>query len=57
MGDHDWALVLAYDERGAELRRYFVDPVAFYDLGLGWDIASSVRGEIKLSQADASGPR
>jgi hypothetical protein len=56
MGDHDWALVLEYDERGAEVRRYFVD-AAFYDMGLGWDIASSVRGKIELPRSQASKPR
>ncbi len=48
MGDHDWVLVLELDQHGAELRRHFVDPT-FYDVGLGWDIASSVRGEVRVS--------
>jgi hypothetical protein len=43
--DHDWVLIL--DGSGDEARRFYVDPT-MHDAGLGWDIASNVRGNVKL---------
>lgn len=46
--DHDWVLI--EDRSGddkAPPRRLFVDPT-LHDAGFGWDIASAVKGEIKL---------
>ncbi|MEO7330507.1 MAG: hypothetical protein ABI193_18170 [Minicystis sp.] len=47
-GDHDWVLI--EDKSGddkAPPRRWYVDPT-LHDAGLGWDISSNVKGEIKL---------
>lgn len=39
--DHDWVLVTSGQDR------FYVDPT-LYDMGLGWNVASSVKGEPKL---------
>jgi hypothetical protein len=44
-GDHDWVLI--QQGAGDEARRWYVDPT-MHDAGLGWDIASNVRGTVKL---------
>ena len=44
--DHDWVLI--EDRTGSgDPRRLYVDPT-LHDAGLGWDISSNVKGEIKL---------
>lgn len=43
--DHDWVLI--QDGSGDEARRFYVDPT-LHDAGLGWDISSNVRGNVKL---------
>jgi hypothetical protein len=44
--DHDWVLI--EDRTGpGDARRLYVDP-ALHDAGLGWDISSNVKGEIRL---------
>lgn len=45
MGEHDWVLVVEQTPSGE--KRYFVDPT-FYDMGLSWDIASSVHGAVSI---------
>ncbi|MEO8800390.1 MAG: hypothetical protein ABI551_21035 [Polyangiaceae bacterium] len=37
--DHDWVLIVTKTDR------FYVDPT-LYDMGLGWNIASSVRGKV-----------
>jgi len=39
--DHDWVVVVGARPR----RRWFVDP-SFFDVGLGWNIRSRVRGHV-----------
>ena len=41
--DHDWVLVVV--RTGQERRRFYVDP-ALADIGMGWDIARAVHGEV-----------
>jgi len=43
--DHDWVLI--EDRTGQDVRRLHVDPT-LHDAGLGWDIASNVKGDVKL---------
>jgi hypothetical protein len=43
MGEHDWVLVVEPTQAGE--RRFYIDPT-FYDMGLQWDIASSVHGTV-----------
>ena len=43
LGDHDWVLVVG---TAGPPRRLFVDPT-FFDFGLGWDITSSVTGDVR----------
>lgn len=47
-GDHDWVLI---EDRSLgskeEARRLYVDPT-LHDVGLGWDIASNVKGSVTL---------
>lgn len=45
--DHDWTLIVERDQGGREIARHFVDPTLF-DMGLPWQIAASVRGELRL---------
>jgi hypothetical protein len=45
LNDHDWSLVVAHTPAGE--RRLFVDPT-LYDAGMGWDIASSVSGAVRV---------
>jgi hypothetical protein len=46
--DHDWVLI--EDRTGpGDVRRLYVDP-SLHDAGLGWDISSNVKGEIRLPQ-------
>ena len=42
LDDHDWVLIVP-----ASGKRLFVDPT-FHDMGLGWDIAASVKGDIRV---------
>jgi hypothetical protein len=44
LGDHEWVLVVPSDPVAP---RRFVDPT-FHDLGLGWDIARSVLGAVRV---------
>jgi hypothetical protein len=45
--DHDWVLVVTQVTRGPEgVERRYVDPT-LYDMGLGWDIARAVQGEVR----------
>jgi hypothetical protein len=44
LDDHDWSLVVVRTPAGE--RRLFVDPT-LYDAGMGWDIASSVTGDVR----------
>lgn len=47
--DHDWVLI--EDRTGpGDAERLYVDPT-LHDAGLGWDIRSNVKGEIRLPQA------
>jgi hypothetical protein len=46
--DHDWVLVVARTPDGTT--RLYVDPT-LYDMGLGWDIAPSVHGDVGLGIA------
>lgn len=44
--DHDWVII--EDRSGSgDPRRLYVDPT-LHDAGLGWDISSNVKGEVKL---------
>ena len=43
MGEHDWVLVVEPNTTGD--KRYYIDPT-FYDMGLPWDITSSVHGTV-----------
>ncbi len=43
--DHDWVLVVAHTPDGT--RRLYVDPT-LYDMGLGWDIAGAVVGDVRI---------
>jgi hypothetical protein len=43
--DHDW--VILEDRTSGEAERLFIDPT-LHDAGLGWDIASNVKGTVKL---------
>jgi hypothetical protein len=43
--DHDWVLI--QQGTGEDARRWFVDPT-MHDAGLGWDIATNVRGTVKV---------
>jgi hypothetical protein len=44
--DHDWVLVVVRTPDGS--RRLCLDPTLF-DLGMGWDISSAVRGELNMT--------
>jgi len=43
--DHDWVLVVVRGPEGP--RRLYVDPT-LYGMGLGWDIAGAVRGDVRV---------
>jgi hypothetical protein len=44
LGEHDWNLVVVSTAAGD--KQLFVDPT-LYDAGLGWDIATSVTGDVR----------
>lgn len=45
--NHDWVII--QQGKGDTARRLHVDPT-LHDFGLGWDVASNVRGNVKLPQ-------